>query len=529
MTESATIDSADVRSGTRGSLPSVGDKMRTLAEVGEISRKLRADGETVVLAHGVFDLLHVGHVRHLQEARSHGTKLIVTITPDRFVNKGPHRPVFTEPLRLEMLASLAYVDYVAINTGPTAEPAIEAIRPSVYIKGQDYAVDADDVTGKIVVERELVESFGGRIAFTDDITFSSTELINRHLNPHKPAIREFLDGMRDDGALDRVLHLIESVRSLRVLIVGDTILDEYRYVLPMSKTPKENLIATLHQSSELFAGGALATANHVAGLCDDVEILTVHGRADDRLDFVRENLRPNVRLHSSPGCAGPTTRKCRYIDRNSMRKLFEVYHMDDTPASSELEEELTGFIEERADDFDLILVNDFGHGMITRSLIRALTERARFLAVNTQTNSANFGFNLIDRYPCADYVCIDSAEARLAARDRHGSIESVIRDRLIPAVNCPRFIVTQASRGCVGFQKGEATSEVPAFADKIVDTVGAGDAFLAVTAPLLAAGGNMRDTAFIGNVAGALKVGIVGHRRSIDKASLIKSVISLLR
>jgi len=506
----------------------MGAKMKSLAEAGETAERARAAGETVVLAHGCFDLLHMGHVRHLQEARAHGSFLIVTITPDRFVNKGPNRPVFTEILRMEMLASLSFVDCVAINLGPTAEPAIETIRPNVYIKGSEYADSAQDVTGKIVEERRLVERFGGSIAFTEDITFSSTELINRFFNPYHPELRDFLDGMRLNGELDEIRTLIENVADLRVLVVGDTILDEYRYVRPMSKTPKENLIATLHQSDELFAGGVLATANHVASLCRNVEILTVLGD-DGYADFIGKHLKPNVRLRALTCDGIPTTRKCRYIDQTSMRKLFEVYHMDDTPIAGPLQEELTALVDSIAADFDLVIVNDFGHGMLTAPLVRALTEKARFLAVNTQTNSANFGYNLITKYPRADYVCIDAAEARLAARDKFSSIETLIRDHLAPVVQSPRIVVTQGARGCVGFSQDEAPCEVPAFADRVVDTVGAGDAFLAVTAPLMAAGGKLRHVAFVGNVAGALKVGIVGHRTSIDKASLIKSIITLLR
>lgn len=506
----------------------LGAKIKSLAEAGEIAARARAAGETVVLAHGCFDLLHMGHVRHLQEARAHGSVLIVTITPDRFVNKGPNRPVFTEILRMEMLASLSFVDCVAINAGPTAEPAIETIQPNVYVKGMEYADSAQDVTGKIVDERRLVERFGGTIAFTEDITFSSTELINRFFNPYHPELRGFLDGMRVNGELNEIRSLIESIADLRVLVVGDTILDEYRYVRPMSKTPKENLIATLHQSDELFAGGVLATANHVASLCRSVEVLTILG-GDGYGDFIATHLKPNVRLRALTCDGIPTTRKCRYIDQTSMRKLFEVYHMDDTPIAEPLEGELAALLDDIAKDFDLVIVNDFGHGMLTESLVRALTGRARFLAVNTQTNSANFGYNLITKYPRADYICIDAAEARLAARDKFSPVETLIHDHLVSAVRCPRIVVTQGAHGCVGFAEGEPPCEVPAFADRVVDTVGAGDAFLAVTAPLMAVGGKLHHVAFVGNVAGALKVGIVGHRTSIDKASLMKSIVTLLR
>src|SRR5262245_63288502 len=107
-------------------------------------------GQVVVQAHGTFDLLHIGHVRHLQAARELGDVLVVTVTADRFVNKGPGRPAFTETLRAEMLASLQYVDLVAINPEPDAVGAIAAIKPDVYVKGQDNENAETDVTGKII-------------------------------------------------------------------------------------------------------------------------------------------------------------------------------------------------------------------------------------------------------------------------------------------------------------------------------------------------------------------------------------------
>jgi len=152
--------------------------------------------------------------------------------------------VFNAELRAEMLATLEYVNWVAVNDAADAVSAIERIRPSIYIKGQDYQNPDGDITGKITLERDAVEAHGGRIHFTDEVTFSSTELINRHLNIFEPHIREHLDTLRQNGGLGELCELIESVADYRVLLVGDAIVDEYQYVLPMHKTPKENMIAT---------------------------------------------------------------------------------------------------------------------------------------------------------------------------------------------------------------------------------------------------------------------------------------------
>jgi rfaE bifunctional protein nucleotidyltransferase chain/domain len=504
-------------------------KVLTVTEVAAIAEKLRAQKIAVVQAHGTFDLLHLGHVRHLEAARALGDALVVTITADRFVNKGPGRPVFTEALRAEMLAALHFVDYVAIAEAPDAIAAIDAIRPSIYAKGQDYQNPDGDVTGKIGLERQRVEAYGGRIHFTDEVTFSSTELINRHFNLFEPHVREHLSGLRDDNGLTTVLDLIEKVKNYRVVLVGDAIIDEYQYVLPMGKPPKEHIIATRYQDNEVFAGGVFAAANHVGAFCAQVDVVTCIGTENSHEELIRNSLRPNVRLHTLRRRNAPTTLKRRFVDPSSIRKLFEVYHMNDEPLTEDLEKDLRGLVHALCPKADVVIATDFGHGLIGPQIVRQLTEEAPFLAVNTQSNSANLGYNLITRYPRADYICIDAPEARLALGDRISTVGDVAHELAERIAGCPKFVVTHGKHGCVTYQRGGIVHTIPAVARKVVDTVGAGDAFLAVTAPLVATGAPMDIIGFIGNVVGALKVEIVGHRHSIDKATLIKGVTGLLK
>lgn len=508
---------------------SVRTKIHSLDGLSRLAQQAKAEHKTVALCHGVFDLLHLGHVRHIEAARQQGDFLIVTLTADEFVNKGPGRPVFTEQLRAEMLAALEYVDAVGINPSQSAETVIRAVRPDVYVKGSDY-VDADkDVTGKIRAERETVEEFGGRIVFTDEITFSSSSLINKYLNVYDPSLQHYLETMRDAGALDTMLEHIERLKDMRVLFIGDAIIDEYDYVNPMGKAAKENIIASLFQGKEVFAGGVFAAANHLASFVAQVDVLTSLGGQDSFEDLIRTSLKDNVTLHALVREAVPTTRKVRYIDAYSMRKLFEVYHMDDSPLQGQLKHDLDNFIVKKAADYDLVVVCDFGHGLLHNATIKLLERHARFLAVNAQSNAGNLGFNLITKYPKADYISIDGPEARLAVHDKFCEL-SEIADRLLPErIDCPHIIVTQGKHGCLAHDRDSGLHRVPALTSTIVDTVGAGDAFFAVTAPAVAAGVPMELVGFLGNAAGAMKVGIVGHRSSVEKPSLIKFITALLK
>src|SRR5215475_14035101 len=138
-------------------------KIKTLEELAAILAYQKAQGKIVVHSHGVFDLLHLGHIRHFEQARKMGDVLIVTITQDQYVNKGPHRPAFPQDMRAEMLAALEMIDYVAINHTPLAVEAIKALKPNIYVKGSEYRIAADDITGGITPETEAINSVGREI------------------------------------------------------------------------------------------------------------------------------------------------------------------------------------------------------------------------------------------------------------------------------------------------------------------------------------------------------------------------------
>lgn len=508
----------------------VRDKIHSVEELGRRADEARSHHRRVVLCHGVFDLVHMGHVRHLEAARREGDVLMVTLTADRFVNKGPGRPIFGQDMRAEMLAALEYVDYVGVNHAPDAETVLDAIRPDVYVKGSDYENPEDDITGKITDEREALERHGGRLVFTRDITFSSSNLINRYLDVYDPPLRDFLDKLRADGGTERIPALIDSVSGKKVTIIGDAIIDEYQYVGTLGKPAKENIIATIYQGTETFAGGVFAAANHAAGFCAEVDLVTTLAEDCPYEDLIRRSLKPNVRLHLVRVGDRPTTRKLRFVDQGAyMRKLFEVYFMDDRPLSEGDRESLVALVAGKARQSDLVIVTDFGHGMINPEVVKSLRENARFLAVNAQTNAGNQGYNLISKYRRADYICIDAPEARLATGDKYSDIADVVGEVLPRITDCRKAIVTHGSYGSYAYSPGEGVTRIPAFTKTVIDTVGAGDAFFAVTAPLVAAGGRMADVGFVGNAAGAIKVGIVGHRQSVEKIPLMKFVTTLLK
>lgn len=153
-----------------------------LVELEEIARKikvLKARGKKIVLCHGCFDLMHPGHIKYFQAARKMGDCLVVTVTPDIYVDKGADRPVFNQDLRADSIAALECVDFVGINKWPTAEETLRLLRPDYYVKGQEFE-KGEDRTGKLQKEREVLKEIGAEMRFTDELVFSSTALLNKH-------------------------------------------------------------------------------------------------------------------------------------------------------------------------------------------------------------------------------------------------------------------------------------------------------------------------------------------------------------
>lgn len=285
--------------------------------------------------------------------------------------------------------------------------------------------------------------------------------------------------------------LLDSVKDLSVLLVGETIVDEYVYVYPMAKSPKENVIATREDRREEYHGGVQVPAKILKTLCGRVDVVTQPWEI----------------------------RKTRFVDHSYMRKLFETYRMGTAEPSilTEIPDLST---------YDLVLVFDFGHGFITESMVDTLCREAKFLAVNTQSNSGNMGYNFIHKYHAADLVCIDEPEARLAAVDRDSKMRTVIEtlngtngNGVRKVIDCQRFIITHGKYGCMVYDDGRY-STVPAITQNVVDTVGAGDTFLSFAAPLAAAGARLEEAAFIGNIAGALKTSIIGHSDYVKKENV---------
>ena len=503
-------------------------KTLTFSRLTEVVHEAREEGKKVVLCHGVFDLLHPGHILHFKAARQHGDLLVVTVTPDRFARKAPGRPIFPQRLRLESIAALEHVDFVALNEWPTAIETIYHLKPHVYAKGSDYANPEADLTGNISKEATAVEEVGGRIAFTDEESFSSSHLINRFLESHPPETEAFLREFRKRHCADEVIGCLDKVSDLRVLVVGEAIFDQYTYCIPLARPPKSTIVAAKFASDENFAGGSLAVANHLAGFCKEVTLVTCIGSEEEPFQFIRSKLKPNVRFCPVRTPNRPTILKRRFLEPNFLTKIFELQYLDDTSIPEAVERELRYLLAQHLPAHDLAVVTDFGHGLMTEGLREILYDSHKFLAVNAQTNSANLGFNLITKYKRADYVCVDEPELKLAARIPYGDTETIVK-RVREEMHTSHFMVSLGPRGTLFFSKDGTMYKTPVLPTRVVDRVGAGDALFAITSPCIYRQCPPDILGLIANCTGAIAVEIVCNREFVEPVTLKKFITYLLK
>jgi rfaE bifunctional protein nucleotidyltransferase chain/domain len=489
---------------------------------------LKRQGKVVVQSHGVFDLIHPGHVTHLASAREQGDVLVVTVIKDRDVRRGPGRPVFPERARAENVASLEMVDLVAIVDDETPFSCIKQIRPDIFARGQAQTERDRTIHRKIFEAEKELYLGASRLFETRGISHSSSGIINRFLDIYPQETQAFLKRFAERFSFPHIARQLDSLADMKVLVIGDGIIDEYHYTESMGKAAKAHLVVSRYLAHEVFAGGAFAVANHLAGLCDHVRLVSLLGVEDSREVFIRENLKPNVQPTFFVRDDGPTIIKKRYVNQYLNQKLFEVNYLSEDYIGGEREQEIIRYLEEDLPAYDLVVVTDFGHGLITEGIIRTVERHARVLAVNTQTNSANRGFNMITKYRRPNFICLDEPEVRLAAQKRFEDIEDVVRE-IFDTVNPDCIITTLGKHGSIGIDRDGVVNRTPIFSSKVIDTVGAGDAFFAYTAPCFAKEMPLDLISFIGNAVGALAVQIVGNKSSVEKHDLLAFVNGLLK
>ena len=506
-------------------------KSHKIVNLNQLKKILHKTRLKVGLVHGVFDIVHVGHKRYFEEAKSWCDKLIVSITVDKFVNKGPSRPIFNERLRAEMLASIEFIDYVVLSENETAVHVINQIKPNLYIKGKDYKDLKGDLTKNIIKEKKAVEKNKGKILFTENIQFSSSSIINNFYKP-QTILSEIknLNLNASDLSKDCLKNLFK-ISTKKVAILGEIIIDEYIFSKEMDKPSKENIHAVNFIKKETYQGGTLAIAKNLSQFCKKIDVFSSGAFTTEEKKFIKsiDNNHKNINTYIEKS-KFQTIKKTRVLDENN-RKIFEIYNKKGEKKYL-LNRYLKNLITKKFKKYDFVIICDFGHGFLNEDIYNLVEKNSKKVSINVQTNSDNRGFNLVTKYKKANLVCIDEPEIRLALSDRYSDFK-ILAKKLYKKIKLNKLIITRGNAGIsvFEFKKSSKIKEISfsAFESNPIDTIGAGDAVLGIVSLM-----NMKDIklevmAFCGNVFGALATKYLGHSSYIKKNDVIKAITYSLK
>ncbi len=469
----------------------------------------------LVLCHGVFDLVHLGHIKHFKKAKSYGDYLIVSLTSNKYIKKGPGRPIFNQNQRLEFLKEIKIIDEVLISSSASAEDIIKLVKPDFYVKGPDYKNNIEDKTGKIKTEKKLVEKFGGKIKYTNDEVFSSSSIINSGNFLFNEDQKNFVNKIKKKFSYNQIYNLIQKFKNLKIMIVGEVIIDKYCFGETIGKSGKEPHLVLSQKDEEYYVGGSGAVARHISTFANKINLISPLGKEKIFKKILKNNLNKNIISNFIYPYSGyKTILKTRFVDRISNYKLFGSYVLPER-ASLKFEKDIKNIIKKNSKEVDMILVCDYGHKFISDDIAKNIKKTKKFVYVNAQINAANIGYHTINKYHGVNSIIINENELRQELRDNKTDIKSLAK-KLIAQKKVKKLIVTQGKKGVLLVDNKFNFYKCPAFAKKSVDKVGAGDSMLAITSMGLKLNLDPELILFLGSIAAAISVENIGNKTNIS-------------
>ncbi len=494
-------------------------KVKTVKELaGLIGPRPRE--KSVIMCHGMFDIVHPGHLRHLTYAKEKADILVVSVTADRHNEKGNHRPYVPEDLRALNVAALEAVDFVIVDSEPTPIKTIKFLQPDYFAKGYEYF--ASGVPPKTQEEIDVLDSYGGEIVFTPgDVVYSSSALIETA--PPKLGIEKLLALMHSEGvSFGDLRKTTEALAGLRVHVVGDTIADSYSYCSVLGATAKSPTFSVKHERSDVFAGGAAVVAKHMRSVGAEVSFSTVLG--DDPLkDFILKDIADaGIQCHAVIDHTRPTTHKERFIADG--HRMLQVDRVDNRQASDRaLKEFVTAMRQAKP---DILVFSDFRHGIFNRQTIGVLREGITPGALTVADSQVSNRWGNILDFTGFDLITPNEREARFALADQD-SVVRPLASELYRRARCRYLILKVGERGIISYRSsGPMPREfftIDSFAEKLVDPIGAGDALLAYAALSLKASGSLVIASILGSVGAAVACEHSGN--SPIRASQVQEMI----
>lgn len=485
----------------------------------------------IILCHGVFDILHIGHIKYLKKAKTLGDKLFVSITADKYVNKGPGRPVFNQFQRKEFLETLKFVNKVIISNDFSAVKIIKKIKPDFYVKGADYLQKKNDFTKKIIIEKKTVEKYGGKFVALDEEMYSSSNIINNSFSNLNNEQKSFLYKIKKKYSFEKLKNYLDQLEKKSFICLGELILDKYIFCNVVGKSGKDPHLVYEKIHSNTYIGGAGAIANQISEFTKNVNLISYIGAVNSKLNFIKKNISNNINFEFVEKKNSPTIIKERFIEKNSNTKVFGVYYFNnnfiDQKSEINIKKTLKRSMKLKKSS---IIVSDYGHGLISKNLAKYLSS-SNHLYLNTQINASNIGYHSLNNYNKINTLLINEKELRYEMRDKFSNIDDLSK-KLISKTMIKNLIVTRGAKGLSMYyleKKKILIIKCPAFANKIVDKIGAGDTILSLISIFLSSKMPRDLSIFLASLGAAMSVERYANSETISKDQILNYAKYILK
>ena len=454
-----------------------------------------------VFVSGDFNILHPGHLRLLKFAKESGEYLIVGVNCDSVSNKG-----ISQDIRLESIQATSYVDEAFILEIPAVE-YIKRYKPDIVVKGKEHELKDNP-------EREILNEYGGRLLFSSgEIGFSSIDLLkkefyllNKNLN-HNSSYQK-----RHNFSFNDLKATIEKFSNLNVLVIGDTIVDEYITCEALGMSQEDPTIVVSPLMNDKFIGGAAIVAGHAKTLGAKVKFISVVGD-DANFSYVQKSLQDlEIESFLYKDATRPTTLKQRF--RASSKTLLRVNHLKQHSINSDIEKEILSQMSHQLDDIDLILFSDFSYGVLSKNLIKNIITLAKkngvLMAADSQSSSQ---VGDISKFEDMTLVTPTEREIRLSLNDFESGLV-VLSDKLADKARAKYIFTTLGAEGVMIYNNSKdelLTDNINALSNIVKDVSGAGDSLLTCSAMALCVGASVWESAYLGSIAAAIQVSRVGN------------------
>lgn len=491
----------------------------------------KKEGKKIVLCHGHFNVIHPGHMRFFQFAKQVGDIVIASVCHGSELDPTNQQSFYLQDERAAGVANLELVDYVVKPEANNPINVIATLSPNIYLKGREHEKRQNEIKEEI----DCVKSHGGKVIFSSgEVKYTSTSLLNDSLgDAQERKFSNFINNcQKHDLSLEKVRGTLDSFHNLRMLVVGDTIVDRFKACDPLGISSEAPVMVVRELEAKQFVGGAAVIAKHIKSLGADCSFVSVVGN-DEIGNFVQNDLEEcGIESFLLRDNSRPTTFKTRYLV--GTQKVFRVSRLKQHPISQKQEEELIRKLGEIIPNVDGIILSDFVYGLLTNRLLEEVKTMAKKNNVKVYGDAqCSSQVGDVSRMKEIDLITPTEKEARIAMGDPSSGLERLAR-KLIEKTNNRNIVITLGEQGLLVYgQEGDLnTSEFfPALNPNPVDVAGAGDAMLTGYALGLSSGLSLMESSVLASCMSSLSVTRIGNislapdevRQYLDKLIVFKN------